>query len=110
MAIDRAQSLKERRAAKKTRTVLIGRKQQQDWFERSLLQPEHGDAKTIFSISGQGGIGKTTLLREFRRIAEENGALCGYVNEGVAMNPVNDVPEVMWRLVEDLEQGQGVEV
>ncbi len=79
----RPKSPKERLHAKQTQ-VLIGREDQQDWFARSLLQPDHRDAKVIFSISGQGGVGKTTLLKSFRQIAEERGNLVAYVNEAVS--------------------------
>jgi ABC-type cobalamin/Fe3+-siderophores transport system ATPase subunit len=72
MAIDRPLSPKERRDARNARSF-IGRTEQQDQFQRSLLQPDHTDAKLIFSVSGQGGVGKTTLLKEFRRIAEGYG-------------------------------------
>jgi Cdc6-like AAA superfamily ATPase len=72
MAPHRPKSPKERRDAKNQRSF-IGRTEQQDQFQRSLLQPEHQEAKLIFSISGQGGVGKTTLLKEFWRIAEEYG-------------------------------------
>ena len=58
----------------------------------------------IFSISGQGGVGKTTLLKEFRRIAEEHGDVVAYVDEGMVTNRVDDVPEALHRLVEDLER------
>jgi tetratricopeptide (TPR) repeat protein len=105
MAPNRPKSPKERRDAKNARSF-IGRTEQQDQFQRSLLQPEHQEAKLIFSISGQGGVGKTTLLKEFRRIAEEYGHVVAYVDEGAATNRVDDVPEAMHRLAEDLE-GQG---
>ncbi len=105
MATNRPKSPKERRDAKNARSF-IGRTEQQDQFQRSLLQPEHQDAKLIFGVSGQGGVGKTTLLKEFRRIAEEYGHVVAYVDEGVATNRVDDVPEAMHRLAEDLE-GQG---
>jgi tetratricopeptide (TPR) repeat protein len=105
MATNRPKSPKERRDAKNARSF-IGRTEQQDQFQRSLLQPEHQDAKLIFGISGQGGVGKTTLLKEFRRIAESFGHVVAYVDEGVATNRVDDVPEAMHRLAEDLE-GQG---
>ena len=83
MATPRPKSPKERRDAKNARSF-IGRTEQQDQFQRSLLQPEHQAAKLIFSISGQGGVGKSTLLREFRRIAEEHGHVVAYVDEKVA--------------------------
>ena len=99
----RSMSPKERRDAKNAR-ILIGREDQQDLFTRSLLQPEHREAKLIFSISGQGGVGKTTLLKEFRRIAEGHGDVVAYVDEGMVTNRVDDVPEALHRLVEDLER------
>jgi tetratricopeptide (TPR) repeat protein len=108
MAADRSQSSKikspkQRREAKNNRS-LIGREMQQDWFQKSLVRPDDHESRIIFSISGQGGVGKTTLLKDFRRIAEEFSHVCAYVDEGVATNPVNDVPEVMWRLAEDFER------
>ncbi len=99
----RSMSPKERRDAKNAR-ILIGREDQQGLFTRSLLQPEHREAKLIFSISGQGGVGKTTLLKEFRRIAEEHRDVVAYVDEGMVTNRVEDVPEALHRLVEDLER------
>jgi tetratricopeptide (TPR) repeat protein len=103
MAPNRPKSPKERRDAKNARSF-IGRTEQQDQFTRSLVQPDHVDAKLIFSISGQGGVGKTSLLREFRQIAEKAGHVVAYVDEGVATNRVDDVPEAMHRLAEDLER------
>ena len=99
----RSMSPKERRDAKNAR-ILIGREDQQDLFSRSLLQPDHRESKLIFSISGQGGVGKTTLLKEFRRIAEGHGDVVAYVDEGMVTNRVDDVPEALHRLVEDLER------
>ena len=75
MAFDRSakvKSPKQRREARSSRS-LIGREMQQDWFQRSLLRPDDRESRIIFSVSGQGGVGKTTLLKDFRRIAEEFG-------------------------------------
>ncbi len=57
----------------------------------------------IFSVSGQGGVGKTTLLKEFRRITEEYKQIAAYVDEGSATNRVEDVPEALYRLAKDFE-------
>ena len=51
------------------RLDFIGRQEQLTAFRASVTDIE---ARTvIFAISGQGGVGKTTLLKEFRRITEE---------------------------------------
>ena len=70
----RSMSPKERRDAKNAR-ILIGREDQQDLFTRSLVQPEHREAKLVFSISGQGGVGKTTLLKEYRLLTVHHAKL-----------------------------------
>lgn len=88
--LPRSMSPKERRDAKNAR-ILIGREDQQDLFTRSLLQPGHREAKLIFSISGQGGVGKTTLLKEFRRIAEGHGDVVAYVDEERLMRETQEV-------------------
>ncbi|MBE9029422.1 tetratricopeptide repeat protein [filamentous cyanobacterium LEGE 11480] len=103
MAANRPKSPKERRDEKNAR-LFVGRSDQQNEFQRALVQPNHADAKVVFSISGVGGVGKTTLLKEFRRITEKHAHIPAYVDEGVATNPVDDVPEAMHRLVEDLER------
>jgi Flp pilus assembly CpaF family ATPase len=47
----------------------IGRREQLATFRASLTDPE--TRANIVAVSGQGGVGKTTLLKEFRRIAEK---------------------------------------
>lgn len=101
--LPRPMSPKDRLHAKQTQ-ILIGREDQQDLFTQSLMQPEHREAKLIFSISGQGGVGKTTLLKSFRQIAEEHEHVVAYVDEGMVTNRVKDVPKALHRLAEDLER------
>jgi tetratricopeptide (TPR) repeat protein len=78
----------------------VGREKQITLFRRNLellLQDER--RRFIFNVWGQGGVGKTTLLRQFRTIAEEAKAIAAYTDEGE-----KSVPEVMASLAKQLEQ------
>jgi tetratricopeptide (TPR) repeat protein len=83
------------------RSDFVGRQDQLIAFRASVTDP--AAEKMIFAISGQGGVGKTTLLKEFRRIAEECKHIAAYVDEGSATNRVDDVPEALYRLAKDFE-------
>ena len=97
---DRPPTWKEKRD-RQIRRDLIGRDKDLTVFRASLSQ---ADSDTMFfSVSGQGGVGKTTLLKQFRRITEEQGQVAAYVDEGAQTNRVEDVPEAIDRLVKDLE-------
>jgi tetratricopeptide (TPR) repeat protein len=80
----------------------IGRREQLATFRASLTDPE--TRANIVAVSGQGGVGKTTLLKEFKRIAEKQEKnIVAYVDEGSLTNPVEDVPEALHRLANDFE-------
>lgn len=83
----------------------IGRANDLSAFRNSLTNSE-SDAM-IFSISGQGGVGKTTLLQQFCRITKELEQVVAYLDEGSQINPVTDVPESLYRLANSLEQQGG---
>ncbi len=100
MAHAARQTWKEKRD-RLIRSDFVGRQEQLIAFRRSVTDAE---AETmIFAISGQGGVGKTTLLKEFRKIATECDRIAAYVDEGSATNRVDDVPEALWRLAKDFE-------
>lgn len=50
----------------------VGREEKIKLFRRNLeLPPEDRRYRFIFNVWGQGNVGKTTLLKQFRQIAEE---------------------------------------
>jgi hypothetical protein len=89
----------------KTLQDILRRCQQEDFvgleeqliFLRHNLRWEIDDPRRRFvvNVSGQGGIGKTWLLRHFGKIAEEFGAATAYTDE-----TDDDVPGVMGRIAE----------
>ncbi len=82
----------------------IGREAQLKMFRDVLTESYEDRKKVIFNISGQGGIGKTTLLKRFREIAEGLNHSTAYVDEGAQSNRVEDVPEALDRLAADFEK------
>jgi len=56
---------KDSQSSTKARKIFIGRTQELDFFVEKILKPDE-PAHNIISISGEGGIGKTELLHQFR--------------------------------------------
>ena len=79
----------------------VGRQDELESFERNwgfALDDER--RQFVFNIFGQGGVGKSELVRRFRRIAEEHGAVCALVDESC-----QDILSVMSELALQLERG-----
>ncbi len=75
-------------------TGFVGREEQVSLFRKNLALPlEEDNRRFIFNVWGQGGVGKSTLLRQFRKIAEEAEIICAYTDE-----TQRGVPETMGRL------------
>jgi hypothetical protein len=50
----------------------VGREEQLIFFRRNLRhEPDDDCRRFVINVSGQGGVGKTWLLRRSRKIAEE---------------------------------------
>lgn len=101
---NRPRSWREMRDHRASQKSFIGREAQLKEFRDVLTKPYDQRNKVIFSISGQGGIGKTTLLKQFRRIAEDLKQLTAFVDEGAPISRVDDVPEALDRLAIDFEK------
>lgn len=81
-------------------SAFVGRGDELRRFEANLALPvDDPRRRVVFAVHGDGGIGKTFLLKRFQRIAEEHGYLTGYVDESVS-----DVPSAMEVLVGALEE------
>lgn len=82
------------------RSSFVGREEQVDLFRRNLDLPLEDDRRRfLFNVWGQGGVGKSTLLRRFREILEEAKLVTAYASEDE-----KSLPEVMGRLAEQLKQ------
>src|SRR4051794_10980263 len=69
---------RRRRAA-----AFVGRGDELSTFEDNLrYEVDDPRRKFIFSIDGQGGMGKTTLLNRFRELAIRERSLTGWADEG----------------------------
>ena len=61
--------------------VFVGREKEVARFAEALRQPFHERHSSIFSIYGQGGVGKSFLLRRFRQLAQEKKAFTAWTDD-----------------------------
>ncbi|MFC8927619.1 AAA family ATPase [Streptomyces albidoflavus] len=82
--------------------AFVGREQEIELFARNLDgAPSDPTHRFLFHVYGVGGVGKSTLVREWERLAVGRGALTAYVDDSV-----HSVPEVMAVVAEQFA-GQG---
>jgi len=87
--------LKQRRSSN-----FVGREQQLELFRQNLRRSlDSEDYYFIFSVHGQGGVGKTTLLNKYRGLAKEADTLTAYTNE-----ETKSIPEVLARFAQQLKE------
>ncbi|MEH2090540.1 tetratricopeptide repeat protein, partial [Nostoc sp.] len=78
----------------------VGREDQVNQFRQNLTLPPTDDRRRfLYNVWGQGGVGKSTLLRQFRKIADEAKIISAYIDEAE-----KTIPEVMGRLADELER------
>ncbi|KAJ1567157.1 hypothetical protein HK405_006947, partial [Cladochytrium tenue] len=76
----------------------VGRDGQLGLFRENLrLAPDDRRKRFVFNIHGDGGVGKTFLLQQLRRVARDEGALDAYTDEDVF-----GIPETMVALAGQL--------
>jgi hypothetical protein len=86
----------------RSQATFVGREAYLALFRQTLARSPELRDYFIFNIWGQGGVGKSTLLRQFRKLAEECETppfATALTNDGETT-----VPEAMGRLAEQLEQ------
>lgn len=95
MAISLQDRLKQRRSS-----TFVGREQQLEMFRQNIIRPlDSEDCYFIFSIHGQGGVGKTELLKKYNAIAKEHNALAAYIDEDT-----KDLPEMLADFARQLKE------
>ena len=78
--------------------VFVGRERQLAQFEENLRLPVTDPRRRfLFSVHGAAGIGKSFLVRQFRRIATDHGLATGQVDSSAY-----DVPSALAALAADL--------
>ena len=64
--------------------AFVGRDSQLELFKENLRLPVSDPRKLfIFNVWGNAGVGKTLLLHQLRRIAEEHRFISAYIDESV---------------------------
>ncbi|HEU5382844.1 MAG TPA: ATP-binding protein [Ktedonobacteraceae bacterium] len=81
------------------RQEFVGREKQLTIFRENLtFQPDDGRRRFIFNIYGQGGVGKTSLLRQLLHLTKQQGLTPAWVDE-----QQDNTLAVMSHLVEQLD-------
>lgn len=80
------------------RAEFAGREYELEVFRANLARdPSDPNRHFIINVSGQGGVGKTSLIRHYQQIALHYEVATGFTNE-----LENDIPDVMARLANDM--------
>lgn len=84
------------------RQEFVGREKQLTLFRENLtFQPGDGRHRFIFNIHGQGGVGKTSLLRQLSHLAKQQRLTPAWADE-----QQDNTLAVMVHLVEQLDPNQ----
>ncbi|MGW6280658.1 tetratricopeptide repeat protein [Kribbella sp. NPDC055071] len=93
---ERRPSLQDQIRARRN-VVFVGREEPLALFERNLVLPASDPRRRfVFSVHGTAGVGKTTLVRRWRQLADEHGCATGAVDQAY------DVPSALEQLASTL--------
>jgi tetratricopeptide (TPR) repeat protein len=90
----------------RARTQFVGRRTQLSLFAENLLkdpESETDPAEFLFHVHGLGGVGKSTLLRQWQETARRAGAVTAVVDE----NDVHGMQQAMVELARQLAEQAG---
>lgn len=83
--------------ALRLRHRFVGRREYLRFFQQNLRLPPDDDQRSfIINVWGNGGVGKTWLLHQFRKQAHDAGTITAFVNR------INDIPEVMEQIADQI--------
>lgn len=88
-----------RESPRQSSSSFVGREEQLNLFRRTLDRLSHEQSCFIINLSGQAGVGKTELLRQYRKSIDSSKVLSVAIDE-----TDNDVPAVMGKIAEQLKQ------
>jgi tetratricopeptide (TPR) repeat protein len=83
----------------RSHSTFVGREEQIALFRQNMARSPELRDYFIFNVWGQGGVGKSTLLRQFRKLAEEAQCATALTSDGET-----SVPEALGRLADQLDQ------
>ncbi len=97
MNVDRAPSLSEIIRGRQ-QEAFVGREDQITAFRQNLTySPQDEQRRFVYAISGQGGVGKTWLMRRFQEIAQASGGITSWTDESQ-----DDLPSTMGAIASQL--------
>ncbi|UBF27115.1 ATP-binding protein [Kovacikia minuta CCNUW1] len=82
----------------RSQATFVGREAQIELFRGEMGRTPELRDYFIFNVWGQGSVGKSTLMRQFRKLAEEAQFATALTSDETS------VPEIMGHLAEQLEQ------
>ncbi|MFK8103424.1 MAG: tetratricopeptide repeat protein [Saprospiraceae bacterium] len=89
--------------AESKRSIFVGRAEQVAQFQKNVnAGPDDDDFFNIFSVFGQGGVGKTTLIDQYQKIAQAKAYLTVLVDTEDAR--LYSIPAAMHAIAEAFEK------
>ncbi len=83
----------------RSQSTFVGREEQIALFRQNMARSPELRDYFIFNVWGQGGVGKSTLLRQFRKLAED-----AQFATALTSDVETSVPEALGRLADQLDQ------